>query len=273
MTNTQNHIFDYYACSTPKIRGLISIPHSGEIIPEEFLPFLSPHKQVRDCDLDFRVDHLVDISLLNQKGIGVLVSNIHRAAVDLNRSQNLAVFNWKKNSKGEQLVVSEPDEKFYHSAQVKYYLPYYTLLDSLIKEIIKNQEEQGKPSLIIDLHSMPSVATDYHLKYNPNQKRDRPNFCISDLKGKSCNPMMIKSIQKFFNNNFGNSTINTPYFGGYVTQHIHEKFQDTVNNIQIEIKRNQYMDEAKIQLKDKSIIGPFKEKLTSNLIQSFDLTN
>ena len=107
---SQSEIFNYYAPKNNYI-GILSIPHSGEHIPQEFKEFLISNQSDLDCDLDYKVDELVDIDTLTNNGIAVIVSNIHRACVDLNRAEDKSVLNWKKNSKGIQIVTSEPSSK------------------------------------------------------------------------------------------------------------------------------------------------------------------
>ena len=60
---------------------------------------------------------------------------------------------------------------------------------------------------------------------------------------------------------------NDPYFGGHVTRHIHATYQN-INNIQIEINRKIYMDEAKREL-NTSLVKELKLNLTNSLIKSF----
>ena len=56
-------LFDYFA---PKgnIKGLLSIPHSGETIPEEFQTYIEGSDIDLMQDLDFRVHELVNIKSL-----------------------------------------------------------------------------------------------------------------------------------------------------------------------------------------------------------------
>jgi len=102
----ENSIFRYYPPQNGYI-GIISIPHSGEVIPTEFLPYLTKDLRAIAEDVDTKVDHLVDIELLTQNGIAVLVSNIHRVCVDLNRAEDICVLNWKKNSQGQPALNPE----------------------------------------------------------------------------------------------------------------------------------------------------------------------
>jgi N-formylglutamate amidohydrolase len=259
----KNDIFNFYP-PEDKFIGILSIPHSGEIIPEEFEQYLSKDNKTRMQDVDFRVNELVDIQQLQAKGIAVLVANIHRVCVDLNRSSELCVLNWKKNSMGKELVIQEPTEDEVSLLRQKYYAPYYTMMKSMIEELHRYQD----PVSFIDLHSMPSRPTAYHLAINPNQAKERPDFCVSDIEGKSCTPEFINHTCDQLKSFSPNVTKNDPYFGGHVTRHVDAEFAYT-NNIQIEIKRGIYMDEENQQL-DRELVANLRPNLTSALINVFE---
>lgn len=258
----QNEIFNLYPPSK-NFMGIVSIPHSGEIIPEEFGQYLTPDLKAKMQDVDYKVHELVDINKLQENGIAVIVSNIHRVCVDLNRAPEECVLNWKSNSMGVELVIKEPSQTEIELLRSKYYAPYYLMLKSLIE----NLHVSKKTVSFIDLHSMPSTPTQYHLKINPNQKTQRPDFCVSDVNGKTCEKEFIdftcSELKKF------SSTVtqNDPYFGGHVTRHVDKEFPFT-NNIQIEIKRGIYMDEnTQSLISQKASI--LKENLTNALLKVF----
>lgn len=261
--NNNNNLFDFYATKRAPI-GLLSIPHSGLDIPQEFAPFLVSDSKVQNQDVDYAVDQLVDIPKLQEAGVAVLVARVHRICIDLNRSEDLCLLNWKQNSHGKQLVLAEPDKQLGRQLIDKYYLPYYQML----KSVIENLHSIYPKVSVIDLHSMPSKPTEYHLKINPNQKMTRPNFCVSDISGQSCEPAFINfTCDRLKDFATGEVTQNDPYFGGHVTRHINAQFPYT-NNIQIEINRALYMNEEKMQLLPNQTA--FKGNLTKALLQVFD---
>lgn len=250
-------IFDIYSPTTDYCVGVISIPHSGLIIPEEINPYLVSEEIIQNQDVDFGVHSLIDIEQLRANGITIIKSHIHRIAIDLNRRKELAVLNWKENSKGKKLVIKEPENSLKQKWEEQYHTPYFKTLESTLNYLMDQSENRVS---FIDLHSMPSKATEYHLKKNPDQKVNRPDFCLSDQFGKSCDPYYIETFFNHFKGLGYHPTINDPYVGGYITQH----FMDwNLNNIQIEIKRSLYMDEDKIELL------PNSEKLKKDLTNMF----
>lgn len=54
-------LFDYYAPLSDEFRGLLSIPHSGEVVPAAFNKYLSGNMNDYREDVDFKVNELVDI--------------------------------------------------------------------------------------------------------------------------------------------------------------------------------------------------------------------
>jgi N-formylglutamate amidohydrolase len=241
-------IYNYYK-ATNKFKGLISIPHSGLIIPNEFKEYLIDDEKILNTDNDYKVNELIDVKQLNNNGIDVIVYNINRVCIDLNRDiQNCFLF-WKTNTLNQQLVIKEA-YNIKNDLVFKYYLSYFNMIKEIYSKI-------NYKTFIIDLHSMPSKTTDYHLKNNKNQSINRPDFCLSDLNGISCDKNFITNINKNFIENNYNSKINDPYFGGYLTKFFHEHFN--VDNIQIEINRKLYMNEDNKQLYSNNL----KEILTN----------
>ncbi|MBD64450.1 MAG: hypothetical protein CME62_04545 [Halobacteriovoraceae bacterium] len=264
MVDTQNKtpLFNYYAPQNKYI-GLISIPHSGLEKPHEFDEFLTQDEVALKQDVDFFVHELVDIPKLQARGIAVIKSNIIRTCVDLNRSPETCVLNWKQNSRQVPVVTQEPDELKATELRAKFYGPYYEMLKALIFELIN----KNPPGNIVDLHSMPSRATAYHMQQKPDQREQRPDFCLSDQFGASCVPAFIQNIQTALAEKYSEVFINDPYKGGYITQYIHENFAG-VNNIQIEISRALYMDEEQFSLKPEH--AELKDHLTKSLIALFE---
>ncbi|MCB9092101.1 MAG: N-formylglutamate amidohydrolase [Halobacteriovoraceae bacterium] len=251
-------IFQFYPAHgkfrhSPK--AIVSIPHSGEHIPEEFRPYLKGKREDLFCDVDYKVNECVDIAKLQESGICVIAAQICRVAVDLNRSQDQFLFFWKTNTQGKEIVVKSPDPEFYDYCYKTYYRPYFFF----IEQLIENHPEGSIP--FIDLHSMPSKPTAYHMKQNPKQSPERrPDFCISDRHGLTCPPEFIDNIAGLLNGQSYKVNKNNPYIGGYITEHF-AKFEGP--NIQIEINRDLYMDEIKIETIPEKI-----EKLSQDLTTS-----
>lgn len=256
-------LFDYYAPTGPNYRGVLSIPHSGESIPESFTGHLSGDLMAYKEDVDFKVNELIDIEALQNAGVAVLVAHVHRICVDLNRSEDNCVLFWKHNTQGKKLVLKDPSPQETQLYIQTYHRPYFEILKASLQELEKRK--QG-PVSMIDLHSMPSRPTEYHMKQNPLQKTHRPDFCLSDRKGVTCTPEFIHFFKKAFTDQGFNASLNDPYVGGYVTEFVN-KFR--TNNIQIEINRSLYMDEKTKELTASKALE-LKKNLTEILILGFE---
>jgi N-formylglutamate deformylase len=256
-------LFDYFAPLGQHYRGLLSIPHSGENIPPDFQEYLSGDVEAYREDVDFKVNELVDIKALQEAGVAVLVAHVHRICVDLNRAEDNCVLFWKQNTHGKPLVKKDPSSKDIERFIETYHRPYFEIMKATIQDLEKRKS--GFVSMV-DLHSMPSAPTAYHMKQNPNQKIHRPHFCVSDRKGKTCSPEFIQFFHSAFKLEGHESSLNDPYVGGFVTEYV-DQFR--TNNIQIEINRAIYMDEAKkVLLPEK--VQHLRPLLTKVLIQGFE---
>lgn len=255
-------VFSYFP-PKDRIMGILSIPHSGETLPEEFRSYLVEDDWSLMQDVDYRVHQLVDIPKLQASGVAVIYSQIIRTAVDLNRAKKAAVLNWKENSKGVKIIRKMPSAEIIERLQEKYHTPYYEMLKTMILELQASSD--GVPPLI-DLHSMPSQAEDYHMRQNPGQEKIRPDFCLSDNHGVTCEKSVIANVGDQLQSYGYKVLYNNPYIGGNITKFLHENYVP-LNNFQIEISRALYMNEQTKELK-KDFINTFKIHLTETLIKA-----
>jgi N-formylglutamate deformylase len=116
---------------------------------------------------------------------------------------------------------------------------------------------------------MPSKAEEYHLKINPKQEITRPDFCLSDVEGITCEPDFINLLVNDMGENFKKVYKNNPYFGGNVTRYLSASYKP-LNNIQIEISRGIYMDENSQELIPEKA-QKVKSHLTENMINHFNI--
>nr|MBP9673748.1 N-formylglutamate amidohydrolase [Bacteriovoracaceae bacterium] len=186
---------------------------------------------------------------------------VHRCAVDLNREENMSVLWWEKNTQGITLTTQKPDDLFKQKCLETYYRPYYKKLQEIAHEF-----QEAKPFPAIDLHSMPSKPTAYHLQQTPHQAQERPDFCLSDIEGTSCSPSYIHFIAEHLKSYAYNVSINNPYKGGNVTLTM-KKMQ--WQSCQIEIKRSLYMDEKKKELQFNTQTIELKNHLTELFLKLF----
>ncbi|MBF0301038.1 MAG: N-formylglutamate amidohydrolase [Oligoflexia bacterium] len=271
-----SYVLDYYSPLKKEAIGVISIPHSGEEVPKEFHQYLSGDVVAYNEDVDYKVGELIDIEMLRKLGVAIIISKIHRVAVDLNRPEETAVLFWEENTKGVKIRTSIVDAEKKEEMLQKYHRPYYSFLSSLLRELEQNNSNLSSSTTpikrvsFVDLHSMPSHPTEYHLKLNPNQKMNRADFCISDLKGVTCVEEYINFIYEKLRNLSYKPVINDPYFGGNITKYFGYAGVGNfnTNTIQIEINRSIYMNEDKKTL-NHGYANNLKNNLSNSLSELF----
>jgi N-formylglutamate amidohydrolase len=92
--------------------------------------------------------------------------------------------------------------------------------------------------LLVDCHSMPS-----HGIGRPGVKTD---FVLGDAHGTACNPLVTQFIERTLIDLGYVVRRNDPYAGGYITRH-YGRPREHVHVMQIEVARELYMDEARIE--------------------------
>jgi N-formylglutamate amidohydrolase len=105
--------------------------------------------------------------------------------------------------------------------------PFHDTLAALIEET----RGQFGTCLIIDCHSMPSIAG-----------RNKPDVILGDGHGTSCAPVWTDFIQNRFEELGLSVHRNDPYAGGYITRH-YGRPREGVQVVQVEVARSLYMNE------------------------------
>ncbi len=118
------------------------------------------------------------------------------------------------------------------------YRPYHEALSDLVE---RTRRRFGF-CLLIDCHSMPSVGG----PMEQDAGQERVDFVLGDRFASSCGRRVVDRVEHVLRG-FGFAVArNTPYSGGFVTQH-YGKPADGTHVLQIEINRSLYMDEIAIE--------------------------
>jgi|FLYM01.1.fsa_nt_gi N-formylglutamate deformylase len=247
----------------------ISIPHSGERVPDE-APWLSGLPEpVLMRDVDRFVDQLYK-PVIDLLGLPWVFTQWHRYAVDLNRlpddvdassveghptpagqfSQGL---HWVKTTQGETLISTPMDLKTHELLIAKYFQPFHEGMAKLFQEF---KSEGFRRVFHLDAHSMPSRGTQAHR--DPGMERDE--IVVSDFLGKSCSEPFKDLVISAYKQAGFKVGYNFPYIGGRVTQTYGHPSKGQ-ESIQVELNRRLYMDEDTKQLK-KADAEQVKKQLT-----------
>ncbi len=92
--------------------------------------------------------------------------------------------------------------------------------------------------LLVDCHSMPS--------HGGARTAGKADFVLGDAHGTTCNPLLTSFIEQKLTALGYIVRRNDPYAGGYITRH-YGRPREHVNVVQLEIARELYMDESRIE--------------------------
>lgn len=236
---------------------MVTIPHSGEKVPEAASWLKGLPEPVLMCDVDRYVDRLYEPSL-RALGIPFVKTEWHRYAGDLNRlpeDVDASSVTGHANKPGsfsrgflwtitttEIPLMSAPISPEAHRALVDLiHEPFHASIRNLARKI---QDEGVKTIYHIDAHSMPSVGTRQHR--DPGERR--ADVVVSDCHGKSCGGRFRDMVIAAYCVAGFKVAYNWPYFGGRLSEQYGRPDQGH-ETIQVELNRDLYMDETTKQLK------------------------
>ena len=194
-----------------KLPILISMPHGGELIPDEVsdICILSKADLIQDSDEQTH-EIYEDLAFEAQE---VIRADVARAIVDMNRDKG----DFSKDGVIKThtcfdvpVYKTQPTESLNQHLLDKYYHPYHAALSAAAKSGVK---------LGLDCHTMAAVAP----PVSPDVGNERPIICISNRNGETCPNEWIEELAKMFKKHFDTVQINRPFAGGYIVRsHCHE---------------------------------------------------
>lgn len=229
---------------TPGIAPLVlSIPHAGTEIPEEFSDtFTSAWAARRDAD--WWLPQLY--AFAEELGASIVRTHISRSVIDVNRDptgaslypgQAVTGLCPLTNFDGEDLLREgrAPDAAEITARRINYFEPYHAALASETKRLRQKFERV----VIYDCHSIRSripMLFDGIL----------PNFNIGTNDGKSCDPELTNRIEKICAAGEEFSTVvNGRFKGGWITRH-HGNPTAGLHAVQMELACRGYMAEPEM---------------------------
>jgi len=240
----------------------ISVPHSGESIPQEVTWLQGLNEVTLMRDVDRFVDRLY-APVIDELGLYSITTPWHRYFADLNRSpddidQDSVVgapspsgthttgLHWVKTTQGESLMRKPIFMELHNSLVEKYFKPFHQQIRSAYK---KFSAAPGKNVYHLDAHSMPSKGTKAHRDPGEN----RAEIVISDQDGTSCSEFYKELVINAYKSAGFEVAYNWPYKGGKITQ-TYGRPQLGQQTIQVEMNRKLYMDEnSKQWLNEKAL--------------------
>ena len=254
-----------------QIPFFVSIPHSGEKVPEQCHWLKALPETILMSDVDRYVDQLYAPALSSLK-IPFIKTEWHRYAVDLNRipsdidqssvaSAKEAAgkfsrgFHWVKTFQNDVLMPGPMSHELHQQLKELIYDPFH-------QEVVRQYESYKKNGFRtvyhIDAHSMPSKGTAEHR--DPGELR--ADIVISDCYGKSCHLKYRDLVVAAYVQAGFKVRLNWPYFGGRLTEQ-YGKPQLGQQVIQVELNRGLYMNEQTKRMN--SDVSHIQEKIKSAL--------
>ena len=229
---------DLYSCKRGSADLILSIPHSGLLLPEDVAPRMSGTARSLP-DTDWCVDALYDFGV----GLGatVLKANYSRYVVDLNRPPDgESLYPGQTGTElcpirlfdGDPVyrVGCEPDVDEIEQRRVAYWQPYH---DRLEAELARTCERHGH-AILYDCHSIAPIL--------PRLFEGRlPALNLGTNNGVSCAPEMQAAVTQTLAKSGYGYAVNGRFIGGFITRHygVPELGRHA---LQMEIAQDAYMD-------------------------------
>ncbi len=232
---------------------LVTIPHSGEKIPEPASWLVGLSEPVLFCDVDRYVDKLYE-DILRKLGIEWVKTDWHRYSADMNRvptdidrdsvegAPNQAGtfnrgFHWVVTTLNDRLINKPMDHKTHQELINIVFNPFHNEIKNTIQKMRLSKDTQVIYHL--DLHSMPSRGTLEHR--DPNQ--DRADIVISDQFEKSACKDFVNLVMTSYLRAGFSVRYNWPYYGGRITEQYGNPNAHH-HTVQVELNRKLYMNET-----------------------------
>ena len=233
---------------------VVSVPHAG-ISTIGFESALTPELDVR-CDADLFVDRLYRIGEPAAPSAFV-AARLSRFVCDLNRDPDdvapgaVPLHRDPRNTDGRGFIwavtttgspaLSRPLSLDDWRARTSIHAAYH---DAISRALARARQRFGF-AILVDGHSMPSKGRLGH----KDPGRVRADVVPGDRDGQSCSPTLSRVVGTHFAQRGYSVAFNDPYKGGFITTH-HGRPAEHIHAIQIELRRDLYMNEAAYTITD-----------------------
>lgn len=257
---TKLKIFDEHNTNNIRYPLVLSVPHKGQVFPEEFLHATTVSQSELRRNEDAFVDDLV-IEASNQ-GIPMIAMNIARAFIDINRDKmeldptmfhnypqtdlsmgrrcrlGLGVIH-RITAKNHPIYKGLLDYNEVQERFTQIYDAYHKRLQQLIDKCLK----KFGFCFVLDCHSMPSEICSLL------QDTQRIDFCLGTLFDQSCPEEMHSFFKAGLEKKNYYVSDNSPYSGAYITFNYCQP-RRKIYTMQMEVNRGLYMDEHSYKKND-----------------------
>ncbi len=243
---------------------IVSIPHSGTYLPREVRRQLT--RPLTLPNMDWHLDRLYDF--LQETGVTVIVSNISRYVVDLNRDsttganddyKNAVVY--EKTTFGRPMYAAPLNETEVNARIEQYYNPYHEKLECLIEDKLTYFDK----ICLIDMHS-------FFKDFTPEATQD---ILLSDFDHKTAEKPIFDCLKANLEAQ-GYSVGDNPIKGKHILSRYKTLFGENINCIQLELRYTNYLyqrtfDEEEVHDWNPTLFNTAKKKLKTALSETFEI--
>lgn len=243
---------------------LISMPHNGELIPDDIASTMTPDA-LNVADTDWYKDRLYDFA----KALGAYIIKPHynRYVIDLNRDP--AGANLYPGANSTELCPTtafdlsalykkgmQPSSEEIERRVALYWQPYHDAL----ADTLANIKAKHGVAVLLEAHSIMSHVPRFF-------EGQLPDFNFGTASGESCSEQLIEQVESIDFSPYSQVT-NGRFKGGFITRH----YGDPKNNIhalQLELSQATYMvEEEHLYDEDKAEqVKPKLETLVKQLLK------
>jgi len=222
---------------------VLSIPHSGTQIPEQLQPGLVSPFLAR-CDTDWWVERLYDFGA--NLGATIVRTTLSRTVIDVNRDPSGQSLYPGQATTGLCPVTTfdgtalyapgaQPDAAAIARRIRDYFLPYHAALEAQLARLKARHDK----IVLYDCHAIRSRVPRLFAG-------ELPQFNLGTHSGSSCDPQLREAVAQVCASSGRSHVVDGRFKGGYITRH-YGRPREGVHALQIEIARDLYMDEGRIE--------------------------
>jgi N-formylglutamate deformylase len=217
---------------------LISMPHNGQLIPDEITQTMTKKAQ-QVADTDWYIDKLYDFA--HDLGISVIKPKYNRYVIDLNRNTDGS--NLYPGANSTELcpntafdlsplykVGQEPDKAEIQRRIALYWQPYHRA----IRDTLAQMKTKFGKVVLLDAHSILSQVPRFF-------EGQLPDFNFGNANGASCSEELMTDIMTLDLSPY-TSVVNGRFKGGFITRGF-GKPEENIHAVQLELSQHTYMDE------------------------------
>lgn len=219
---------------------LVSIPHNGSKIPDPIAATMTPDGR-NSRDTDWFLDRLYDLPELTSASM--LVSNVSRYVVDLNRSiENQNLYPGQTTTglipqacfDGAPIYLEKlPSDEETKRRVATFWKPYHERLEQELQRLV----ETHKIAILVEAHSIASKVPRLF-------EGALPDFNLGTFGGQSCAASLQDAVVDTLASQQRYSyVVNQRFIGGHITRHYGRPKQNR-HALQIELSQATYMDES-----------------------------